>query len=187
MRDAVSSAANAAKTAGFTSSGYGADASTIGSNLVPFESRMLTTPSGYSQQDIGAMLTQGLAGAGGANSALVGSANKNAAATRNPIGFSAALDAAARSRDKAAAGVGEDIASKNAGVKLQQQNTAADVLSKLYGVDVNAQNQASGQIAPDINAEVNANKSGWLQNFEGILDTLSGAGTSAAGLKKAFG
>jgi hypothetical protein len=182
MRSAVNQAGNAATTAGNTAAGYGAGASTIGSAVVPFETRQLTNPSGMSQQDIASQLTAGLAGAGGATSGLTGAASKNAATTRNPVGFSAALDSAARSRDKAAASTSEGITAKNADVKLQQQDQAGDILGKMYGTDVSGQNAASGQIAPDINAQVNASNSGWLQNLLKIGQTIGGAAGGAGQL-----
>jgi hypothetical protein len=140
-----------------------------------------------SQQDIASQLTAGLAGAGGSTAGLTGAASKNAAVTRNPMGYSAALDAAARSRDKAAAGTSEGIAANNANVKLNQQSQAGNVLSNLYGIDTRSQLGASGQVAPDVNAQVNASKSGWLQNLEGIMNTFSGAGNAAANIMKASG
>ena len=185
MRDAVGQAQNAATTAANTGAGYGAAASTIGSSLSPQLTRQLKNPSGYSQQDIGAMLSSGLAGAGGATSALTGAANKNAAATRNPMGFSSALDQAARSRDQAAASTSEGITAKNAGVKMEQQSQAGDLLSKLYGTNVQGQNEATGQISQDVNAAANASKTGWLQNAEGIVSTLNGGADAFANLKKA--
>lgn len=172
MRSAVNQAANAANTAGNVAAGYGANASTISSQLVPFETRQLTNPAGYSQQDIGAMLTQGLAGAGGATSGIQGLAGKMGMTTRNPMGFSAALDAASRNRAKAAAGVGEGIAARNAGVKLQQQNEAANTLGRLYGTDVGAQAENLRNQTGDINAQTNASNSGWFQNLTGMMKAL---------------
>jgi len=186
MRNLQNQAGNAASNAQNTSAGYGANASTISGTLLPFESRQLTNPAGYSQQDIGAMLTRGLAGAGGATAGLAGAASKNAATTRNPMGFSAALDAASRNRAKAAAGVGEGVAAQNANVKLNQQQQAGDILGKMYSTDVSGQNEASSQIAPDINAAVNASKSGWLQNVLSTIGTLSGAANGAANINNSF-
>lgn len=184
MRSAVSQAGTAAQTAGNVASGYGANASTIGSQLVPFETRQLTNPAGYSQQDLGAMLTQGLAGAGGATSGIQGLAGKMGMTTRNPMGFSAALDAASRNRAKAAAGTAEGIAARNAGVKLNQQNEAANTLSRLYGTDVAGQNEAMRNQTGDINAEVNASNSGWMQNLLKTMQTLSGGAQGAGSLMK---
>lgn len=182
MRDAAAAAGTAATTASNTAAGYGANASTIGSQLVPYESRQLQNPSGMSQQDIGSQLTAGLAGAGGATSGLAGAASKNAATSRNPMGFSAALDSAARSRDKAAAGTSEGIAANNVNVKLGQQSDAAKTLQGLYGTDVSGQNQASGQVANDINAQVAASNSGWLQNLMKIGQTVGGMAGGAGSL-----
>lgn len=116
------------------------------------------------------MLTAGLAGAGGATSGLAGAASKDAATTRNPNGFSAALDAAARSRQQAAAGTAEGIQAQNAGVKMAQQQQAGDILSNMYGKSLSAQNGASGQIANDVNAQTNANRQTFNDISSGISD-----------------
>ncbi|MGA8529253.1 MAG: hypothetical protein WB622_06025 [Acidobacteriaceae bacterium] len=187
MRSAVSQAGNAATTAANTAAGYGAGASTIGSALVPYEARQLTNPAGMSQADIGAQLTAGLAGAGGATSGLQGAASKMAATTRNPMGFSAGLDAASRARAAASARTSEGIAANNADVKLQQQSDAARTLGSLYGTDVSGQNAAAGQQANDINAQVNASKSGWLQNMLDTISTISGAAKGAGSMGVGFG
>ena len=187
MRSAVNQAQTAANNATNTAAGLGAGASTISSTLLPFESRQLMNPSGMSQQDIGQQLTAGLAGAGGATAGLQGAALKNAATTRNPMGFSAALDSAARSRDKAAAGTSEGIAANNAKVKLGQQQTAGDVLGKMYGTDVNEANEAQRNVTGDINAGVDASKSGWLQNLMGTLGTIGGIAKGAGSMGIGFG
>ena len=174
MRDAVNAARQAASTAATTAGTYGAQAGGIGANLVPQLTRQMQNPQGYSQRDVGAQLTNALAGAGGATSGLTGAAGKMAVDTRNPMGFSSALDAAAMQRDKAAAGAGERVAANNADVKLKQQQEAEQGLGNLYGVNTRAQIESQGQVAPDINAQVNAGKSGWLQNAEGLVDTYGG-------------
>ncbi|HZP06799.1 MAG TPA: hypothetical protein VFB43_18005 [Terracidiphilus sp.] len=175
MRDAANAALNAAKTASTTAGQYGSTAAGIGANLVPFLTRQMTNPQGMSQQDIGAQLTSELAGTGGATSGLTGAANKMATVTRNPMGFSAALDAAARTADKANAGAGERIAANNANIKLQQQNEAAQQLGGLYGTAGRLGVESQGQVAPDVNAAADANKTGWLQNMTDIIGSLSGA------------
>lgn len=187
-RAAQSAASQAANVAGTTAGQYGAQAGSIGANLVPTLTRQMTNPQGYSQRDIGAQLTNALAGAGGATSGLSGAAGKMAGTTRNPMGFSSALDSAARSRDKAAAQTSEGVAAKNADVKLQQQQQAESGLAGLYGTDVNAQIGAQRNQTADINAETEAGKSGWLQNITSGLGTLSGAaGTAMQGYKLAQG
>ena len=180
MRDAQAAAKQAATTAATTAGGYGAQAGGIGANLVPQLTRQMQNPQGYSQRDIGAQLTAGLAGAGGATAGLTGAAGKMAMDTRNPMGFSSALDAAAMQRDKAAAGVGERVAANNADVKLKQQQEAQQGLSGLYGMDQRAQIESQGQVAPDINAQMNASKYGWMQQIpevaKDVMTLLPGIG-----------
>lgn len=186
MKNANNQANSAVKTATNTGSQLGAEAQGIGSTLTPFLTSELEHPQGYSQEDQSSMLAAGLGGAGGANSGLVGQANQQAAVSRNAGGFQAALDSAARSRQQAAAGTSEDIAAQDATVKQQQQQDAARGLQGMYGTDTSGMLGAMDQVPQDINAEVNANKTGWLQNAEGVIDTLSNAGNSVVGMKKAF-
>ena len=105
-------------TANQNAAQYGSNAASIGANLTPFYTRQMTNPQGISQRDIGAQLTSSLAGTGGATSGLTGAAGKMSADTRNPMGFSGALDAAAQQRDKGAAQTGAKIAASNADTKL---------------------------------------------------------------------
>ncbi len=175
MRDAKA----AANTAGAAAGGYGAQAGGIGANLVPFLTRQMNNPQGYSQRDVGAQLTASLAGAGGATSGLTGAAGKMAADTRNPMGFSSALDAAAMQRDKAAAGTGERIAANNADVKLKQQQQAQQGLSGLYGMDVRGQSDLSGVQAKDLET---ANQLSPGQQFlMQMMKNGQSAATAAAG------
>lgn len=181
MRSAVDQASNAAKTAANTSANFGGAASGISANLTPFLTSELQHPQGYSQQDTSAMLSAGLGGAGGANSGLMGQANQRAAVSRNAGGFQAALDDAARSRSKAAAGASEGIAADNANLKQTQQQDAAHGLQGMYGTDTSGMLNASGQIAGDVNSEVNAGKSGWLQNTLNVMNTINGMATGKPG------
>lgn len=186
MRDAANAAMNAAGTASTTAGQYNSTAGGIGANLVPFLTRQMTNPQGMSQRDIGAQMTSQLAGTGGATSGLTGAAGKMATVGRNPMGFSAALDAAARTADKLNAGAGERVAANNANVKLQQQNEAANQLGNLYGTSGKLGVELQGQVAPDVNADVNASKTGWLQNAEGIGGMLAGGTDAYANLLKAM-
>ena len=136
MRSAVGQAGNAARTAASNSAELGAEAQGIGSNLTPFLTQEMEHPQGYSQQDQSAMLSAGLAGAGGANAGLVGQANQRAAVSRNGGAFQAALADAARQRDKAAAGASEGIAAQNADLKQKQQQAGAAGLEGMYGKDL---------------------------------------------------
>ena len=184
MRNAVSQASNAVGQANNTATTLGAEGQGIGANLTPFLTSELQHPQGYSQEDTSAMLSAGLGGAGGANSGLVGEANKMAATTRNAGGFQAALDDAARQRTKAAAGTSEGIAAQNAGVKQQQQQDAARGLQGMYGTDTSGMLNAMNQEHEDVNSEVDASKAGWLQNTTGLLDSLGDAAKGYAALRK---
>lgn len=129
------------------------------------------------------MLSSGLAGSGGATAGLTGAASKMAGTERNPNGFSAALDSAARSRDMSAAKTSEGITAQNAGVKLQQQSQAGDLLSKLYGTDVSGQVNSQGQVAKD--AQI-ANSMSPLSTTMGILGQLGGMASNAGNAYKDF-
>ncbi len=150
----------AANTAGQAAAGYGSTAGSINANLTPFLTRQMDNPQGMSQRDVGAQVTAGLAGTGGATAGLTGAVGKMGADTRNPKGFSGALDAAAQQRDKGNAMVGEKIAANNADVKLNQQSTAAGDLSKLYGMNTAAQTGEAGVQAKDLDA-ANQITPGW--------------------------
>ena len=171
---------NAATTASNTAAGYGAGASTIGSALIPQLTRQLQNPQGYSQQDIGSMLSSGLAGSGGATAGLNGAAGKMGMTERNPNGFSAALDAAARTAGKTNAGISEGISAQNAGVKLNQQSQAGDLLSKLYGTDVSGQVDSAGQVAKD------AQIADSMSPFSKVMGTLSQLSSMASNAGNAY-
>jgi hypothetical protein len=186
MRSASNAAGTAATTAANTGATLGADASGIGSTLTPFLTSELEHPQGYSQQDESSMLSAAEGGAGGATSAIAGKATQAAAQSRNAGGFQAVLDDAARQRTKASADASEGIAANDANLKQTQQQSAEKGLQGMYGTDTSGMLEATGQEAPDINAEVNANNSGWLQQAEGLMGTLSGGANAAANVKKAF-
>lgn len=174
-------------TATGNATNYGDAASNISGQLNPFLMQRLNNPQGYSQGDMGAMLANAFGSAGGATSGITGQANLEAGRSRNDAGFSTALADAARARTAAAAKTSEGVAQDNAGVKLQQQGDAAKMLSGLYGTDVGAQGEALNTANNATQTGIEAGKSGWLQNMNAIISTLSGAATGAAAGKKAFG
>lgn len=184
MRSSVNTAQGAAKTAGDTASQLGAEGQGVASTLSPFLTQELLHPQGFGQQDTSAMLSAAEGGAGGAASGIVGQANQEAAVSHNAGGMQAALDDAARSRTKAAAGASESIAGDNAMLKSTQQQDAAKGLQGMYGTDTSGMLDASGQVSGDVNAAANANNSGWLQNATGIMNTFA---ANAAAASKAMG
>src|SRR5271170_7837006 len=116
-RNAVNQASAAAGTAGSTATTLGTEAQGVGANLTPFLTQEMLHPSGLGQEGIGAEESAALGGAGGAASGLTGMADQRAAVSRNAGGYQAALADAARSRDKAAAGVSEGITANDEQLK----------------------------------------------------------------------
>jgi hypothetical protein len=174
----------AANTASSVGAGYGSQAAGINSNLLPFLTRELQNPEGYSQQQQGAMLNQAEAGAGGATAGLNTEANLAMARNRNSGGFSGALDDAAREKDKALAGTSEGIAANNAQLQEQQKQSAASGLQGLEGMDTNAQLKAMGLVSDDINAASNAyGKGDWMSGLNSITSGIGNFGKLASGFK----
>lgn len=166
-------AKNAANTATDTGAGYGADASNINSQLLPFLTRQLNNPTGFTQQQQGAMLNQAEAGAGGSTAGIGTEANLAAARNRNSGGFSGALDQAARDKTKALSASSQDIATRNADLQQQQQQSAATGLSKLGAQDTQAQLEAMGLVPKDVEAGVQANQAPW-EALGGFLKDAGG-------------
>jgi hypothetical protein len=180
LRNAVNQASQAFSNAGTTATNLGDAGSGISSTLTPELTAEAQHPEGYSQQDQSAMLSAGLGGAGGGASALTGIAGQRAATTGNAGGFTSALDEAARLRAKQGAGVAENIAAKNAGLKQEQQQEGLKGLEGMYGEDTSGMLKAMALQPEDVNAEVGANKTGWNQNalawYNGVANGGKGGG-----------
>lgn len=119
-----------------------------------------------------------MGGGGGTNAGIATEANLNAARTRNSGGENAILDQASRNMGKQNAAMSEGVASKSADLAQQHQQEAASGLAGLGQTDTNAQMKAMGLVPEDVNAEVGANNSGWFQNMNEMLRTISQAGGS---------
>jgi len=175
MRSAVSQAGNAYKQAGQTASTLGNEAQGVGANLTPFLTNEMLHPQGLGQEGIAAETGAALGGAGGAASGLMGAADQRAAASHNAGGFQAALGDISRDRMKAAAGASEGIQAQNENLKQQQMQEGAGGLQKMYGIDTSGMLESQGQEANDINAEIAGNKTGWLQNLNDTIASITGA------------
>ena len=171
----------AATTAGNVGAGYGAGSAGINASLLPFLTRELNNPQGYTQQQQGAMLGAAEGGAGGSTAGLTTEANLASARARNSGGFSGALDQTARDKDKALAGTSEDIASKSADLQQQQQQGAASGLSSLENMDTSAQLKAMGLVPEDLDAQANLNKTNWATDLGQVLGDASGITKLGAG------
>ena len=156
----------AGTNAATTGAGYGSDASAINSQLLPFLTRQLNSPQGFTQQQTGSMLNQAEAGAGGSTAGLTTEANLANARNRNSGGMPGALDEMARDKDKAISGVSSGIASKDAMLQQQQKQSAASGLGQMYGQDTSAQLKAMGLIPDDVNAATKAYGTGdWASDL----------------------
>ena len=174
---ATGAASNAALTAAQTGAGYGAQAGALGGMLVPTLEGDVTNAPGFNPAQLNAMMTQGLEGAGGAASGLVGQAALAGARSRNVgAGTTGALDEVAREKMRTSAGVGLDVATKNAMLQQQQRSSALKQLQDIYGLQTGAQLKAQSLVPEDIDAWAKANQTGWVQNVTGVLSALQGAG-----------
>jgi hypothetical protein len=183
IRAATTAASQAAQTAAQTGAQYGQLAGGIGGMLVPYLESSLTNAPGFGPAAENAMLVKGLEGAGGAASGIAGEAGLRAVRSRNVGGTTGVLDEAAREKMRTSAGVGLDVATKNAMLQAQQRSQAQQQLEQLYGTNVGAQLKAQSLVPEDINAWTNASKAGWLQNVEGVMGAIGGmAGGIGGGL-----
>jgi hypothetical protein len=180
-RSAQGQAKNAANTAGSTAANAGNLASTDRSAILPGLEREANGGGGFSPQDLSNMTTAAGEGAGGANSGIVGTANLEAARTRNAGGFGAALDEGARDKTRALATANLGVQSKNADLKAKQQQFAQGEIGNMYGTDTSSMLKAMGLQTGDISAETDASKTGWLQNFTAILQALKPSGSAGGG------
>ena len=176
-------AANAGEVAGK----LGGYADTEHDTLSPFYNNELHAQHYFSPEQTGEMLTAAEAGSGGTTGSLKGEAELQAARTRNPSGFTKALDEVARNQAKVNAGASEGIAAQDIMGAKQENQLGAAGLQGLHGEDVKGQLEAMGQQQNDINSAVEAGKSGWLQNLNQTLATINGSANAGANLKKAWG
>lgn len=167
-------ALNAGTTASNVGAGYGQGAADVNAQLMPFLTRELNSPQGFTQQQTGSMLDAAEGGAGGATAGLTTEANLASARERNSGGFSGALDDAARQKDKALAGTSEGIAASNADLEQQQQQEAAKGLQGVQGMDQNSQLKAMGLIPEDVNAATKAYGTGdWADDLKNLGGGIS--------------
>lgn len=165
----------------------GANAGQISGNLVPRLEQEAVNPTGYGAFGLGDMKTEALQTGGAASGAANERMRLNAIRTGNAAGLGAGEAASAEGGARASGSALQSILAKNAELKAQQQQQANVQLGNILGENLRAETTAEGILPQDINATVNAGKSGWLQNTEGALDTLSGMGGDAAKAYKLLG
>lgn len=176
-------AKNQADTSTSVGTGYGSSAQQIGSSLIPGLERQAQGGQGLTPQQKNAALVSGAEAAGGTAGAAGGSAALEKMRTRNPAGFSAALDEVAREKGRQMSRNALNVENLDTNVANQKQREAQQLLSGLYGTDVSGQLKAMGLANEDLNTALQAGKSGWLQNTEGLIDTLT---SGAKNVKEGF-
>jgi hypothetical protein len=173
LRQAAAQAGQAASTAAGVGAQLGNEAQGELGTLSPFYSREMQAEHSLDPNQINEMLTAAGAGAGATTGAIGAQMQRQAANTGNAAGATKGLQELARDRMKANAGTSEGIASQDilGAQKLRQEGAQGE--QGLYGSNLKAQLDAMGQVSGDINAQVNANKTGWLQNAEGLGKTVA--------------
>lgn len=184
---ATGMAQSAASTAAQAGGQYGALGTDIGSLLVPQLQADVNNPQGFSPSQTNAMLVQGLGGAGGATSSILGQAGLAGARSRNVGAGTGVMDEAMREKMRTSAGVGLDVATKNAMLQQQQRQSALKQLEGLYGTNVGASLKAQELVPQDIDAWAKANQTGWVQNVDQTIGAVADLGKAGAGLSAASG
>lgn len=153
----------------------GATASQIGSTLIPGLERQATNPTGFTPQEKNRMLVAGAESTGGANAGAGGAATLEKLRTRNPGGFSAALDEAARIKGRQTSANALGVENQDAQLAQAKQRQAQQQLQGLYGTDTSNQLHAMGLANEDLDTALKAGQQGWLQNTEGVINTIANA------------
>lgn len=186
-RDIANQAKTNQKNATGTSNQYGAQASQIAGTVIPGEERDATTPTGYTAQQKQDQLVSGAEGAGGTEAAARGQAALTATRTGNAGGFADALQNVARQRMGQNVANSREVQQNSANLALEKQQQARNALQGYYGTDTSNQLKAMGLANDDLNAELKAKQQGWLQNTEGVVDTITGAAKGAGAMGIGFG
>jgi hypothetical protein len=180
-RSVQSRAKSGSEAATGVGGGFGAEASQIGSEVIPGLERQAATPTGFAPTQKAGMLTSGAEAVGGANAGITGEANLAAARTRNAGGFAHALDEAARVKGRQLATNALGVNAMDARLGIQRQDEARRELAGIRGQDQTNQLRAMGIADEDLRTALEAGKSGWQQNAMNWIDTLSkGAATGKA-------
>lgn len=178
-------ATSSAKTQGQTAAGVaGADqaaASTDRSSVIPGLIRDVNNPTGYTPMQKNDMLVAGQQAAGGGNAAITGEGNLAAMRTRGAGGYAPALAEAARAKGRQLSSNALQVSNSDAMLAQQKQAQARQQLLGLYGTDTSNMLKSMGLQGQDLQDQLAAGRQGWLQNTEGVLNTISGMGKAAAG------
>lgn len=154
---------------------FAADSGADRSALFPTLKADMSGTNGLTADQKNRELVAANQGSGGAAGSLASTAASSSARSRNSGSLSGVMDAIQRSRLQAASGAGLKVEQDSDKLAQQRQAQATGTLSGLYGTDVGANLKSLGLANEDINTELGADKTGWLQNAEGVVGTLGGA------------
>lgn len=154
--------------------------------LTGFAQNLITSPQGFGSAYGGMVAGAGAAGSGTAAAAQQ-EALRRGAASGNIAGISGTQDAIAQGASRGTTQTLQDIAQQNALLKNQQQLAGADIMKGIYGENLGASTANLAQAIDASKAYTEAGKSGWLQNLEGIIGTVSGMGMGAGSVMSGMG
>lgn len=175
-RAAQAAAKNLRNTTAADAAQAGSMAQSTESQLNPFFQREMNAEHYFTPGQADELLTAAGAQAGGIAGTEAEALRRNAVSTGNPTALTKNLQELARDRMKANAGAAENVAAQDVmGAKQLNQMGAAGE-GHLFDVNTDAQLKAMGLENQAINTEVEAGKSGWLQNLNSTLGTLSKLG-----------
>jgi len=175
-RGVTKAASSANKTATGNAAADRTQAQDVLGGVLPGIQQQANNPTGYTPQDINNMLVAGQEAAGGANAAITGEGRLAALRTRNAGGFAPALDEAARAKGRTLATSALGVSNENARLKQQQQQVARAQLLGLYGTQTHNALAEMGLANQDLETQLAGGRQGWLQNTEGVLNTIGNLG-----------
>ena len=173
-RSAQNAAKQAAGTARDTAASEQGNANAEHAQLEPFYRQEMNAQHLYNPEQTNELLNYAGSSIAGSGATAGGEAASEAARTRNTSGFSSALDQNARDRSKVMANANLGVGAQDImGAKELNQEGAAG-MSKLYGADTDAMLKSMGIQNQDIQTQIEAGKSGWFQNMNQLISTLTG-------------
>jgi hypothetical protein len=138
-----------------------------------------TNPQGYAPGDLAAMNTASQQSLGGATAGITGTANLEAARSRNAGGFQGAIGSGSRSAMKQNSQNALEVQAENARLKEAQKQQALSSLQSLYGVDTST---ALGYLHGSNEALGTENESSGAKSFldQYLLGAQKAAASAAA-------
>lgn len=186
MRSAQQQASKAYDTASSTAAEKGSQGDQISSSLIPGLEREANNPEGFTPEEMNDQVVAGEQGAGGANAGIAGQAALQSARSRNSSSESAVLDSASRNKTRQLSENALNIHDKSDELGQQKQMSAQKELGGLYGTDTEANLKAQGLLPEDVKAETEAGQSGWFQNMNQLITTLTGGAKNIASAASSF-